>query len=141
METTNFWRKSYPAEAVRLTPDNIRGVGEEIGASYLEEEPNGLSVDNVLVQYIVLMRSKALVGDWVVKVDGELRFYQHKEFMEKFLTLSEELSTDEKFARVFQLVMGAMYKQDSATYNGESSKGMDLVCVEATQRILAATTV
>jgi hypothetical protein len=43
---------------------------------------------------------------------------------------------DEKFAKVHQLVMDAMRKQDAATYHGQSSDGMDIVAIETTKKIL-----
>jgi hypothetical protein len=132
-----YWRKTYSVKAVRLTRDNIQAVAIEINAEY-SESPNLVSSDtNTPVPNIFISRSRAFIGDWVVQFGEDLYVvFEHENFMRKFLTHSEKASTDEKYAKVFDLVQKAMLAQDSATYHGDGSGEMDLVTVRTTLKIL-----
>lgn len=132
-----FWRKTYRVEAVRITTENIRDIAEHLGLEY-GEEPNTFGPDKKTpVPHITSVRKGyGFVGDWVVVYPNEdFRFYPDKVFAEDFRTHSEQLSTDEKYAKVFELVTQAMRKQDAATYHGDSN-GMDLVAIETTKKLL-----
>lgn len=131
-QTIPYWRKPYGVQAVRITPENIYKLAEEING---ECQELGDCWDSP-VQYISFGGIKGFTGDWVVATEDSFRFYTHEEFSKKFRTLSEELSQNEKFARVFGMVMSAMSKQDAATYHGYAG-GMDFVAADITREILA----
>lgn len=47
------------------------------------------------------------------------------------------MTESEKYSEVHRIVGSVMVKQDAATYNGEASKGMDIVLDKATRDILS----
>lgn len=136
--TTTFWRKTYSVDAVRLTSDNIRMVGEAIDAEYCESMVEIDTITDEPIRYLKLNEKlAAYIGHWIVKGEAgeEFLVYDDEDFLDAFRTHSEQLSEDEKYAKVYELVSKAMRKQDSATYHGDSS-GMDLVAIETTKKIL-----
>lgn len=128
METTRYWTKSEPVGAVRLTPENIREIALETGFLYKED---------VSGPYIAYGKAEIRPGLWLVE-DGNYYFFNHEDFSKRYWTHSEHMAEDEKYARIYQLVRGAMNKQDIATFNGGDNVGMDFVAEETTQRILRA---
>jgi hypothetical protein len=133
---TDYWRKTYPVQAVRVTEENIKELARECSGDY-NETPDMFGCNRTTpVPNITMTTSMAFVGDWVVKDEqGKFAFYSDKEFAKKYWTHSEEVSSNEKYGRIYQLVAQAMRKQDVATYNGESSYGMDLVAIRITKQI------
>lgn len=132
-----FWSKSYRVQAVRITAENIRDIAEELGFDY-SEEPNGFGPDyDEPVPHITTERKGwGYIGDWVVVYQNEdFRFFPDKEFAERFHTHSERLASDEKYARVFQIVIAALRIQANASYHGDTD-GMDLVAIETTKKLL-----
>lgn len=139
MDTTNYWRKTYHVEAVRLTPDNIRKIVEEIdGANLVDmsslvlDAPSGESC----IEMNVDKREYAYIGDWISHVENSFAVHSHEDFMQKFWTEAEELTEDTNLAKVYQLVVSAMQKQGKATYHGDGLDGMDLVAMQTTKKIL-----
>lgn len=124
MEMIEFWRNTFRVEAVRITEGNIKEIAEKVGAEYWE-----------FPKHIVKDRRRAFVGDWYVYVTGIHQFFSHDNFTRKFQTHEEILSSDEKYAKVYQLVKSAMSKQDAATYHGDTA-AMDLEAIETTRKIL-----
>lgn len=132
---STFWRKSESVQAVRLTEHNIKDVAEDIGAEY-QKIKNMFSVDREEVESIVLGKHRCFIGDWVVENDHGIRFYEDKKFLGGFSTHSEILDRDGKYARVFQIIMGVMQAQASATYNQDDAGEMDIVAIDATNKLL-----
>lgn len=131
IEASTYWSKSYPAQAVRLTKDNIVKIADYIGADYYEHAQHG--------PYIRYLGDEGYLGEWLVqeKEKGELYYLlSHEAFMKKFETHSERMSRDEKYATVFNLVCNAMLKQDMATYHQDGQGEMELVAIDTTKKIL-----
>lgn len=130
VETVKVWRKSYPAEAVRLTEDNFRQIAGYLGGDYYE--PVGKTP---YIKYGT--QSETTLGDWVVQFSGELCLsFTHEEYAQKFLTTTERLSTDEQYARITELVRRAMIAQDAATYHGDGEGDMTLLLETTVKKIL-----
>lgn len=130
-KATTHWRKTYTVEAVRLTLDNMQRISDWLGADY-SEIPDEDSKAN-----IQRMGDIGYDGDWILKRGDQYEFIGHEDFMQEYWTHPEQLASDEKYARVFQLVCEAMVKQDKATYHGDT-RGMDLVAKEITEKLLRA---
>lgn len=71
---------------------------------------------------------------WQIYVHATAAYLEVSEFMDIHLPPAEPRT--KKFAEVMRLVMAAMSKQDVATYNGESSKGMDLIAHQTAEKIM-----
>jgi hypothetical protein len=127
IKTTTHWRKTYPVEAVRLTPENMEVLADFLGTDYHDI---GDSKPYILVEGL-----PGYIGDWLFRI-GERRFeiLPHEEFLDKFQTHSEQMTTDEKYAKVFQHITSAMHAQDVATYHGDTN-GMDIVAIQTAQKI------
>ena len=129
IEPSKFQRKTYNIKAIRVTPDNLKALAEELKADSIEVEKEGLVIN--------LGGLGVMVGDWVVELPGgKFQIYSHEEFVEDYQTHSERGNHDEKYAKIYGLVKAAMVKQDLATYYSQGSAGMDLVAIQTTQKIL-----
>jgi hypothetical protein len=134
METNRYWKRTYPVRAVRITKENISDVAEQIGASYWEDHTRS---GQAPYYHIASGSDIALVGDWVVsKEEGVYFFLSDEEFTKDYQSLEQRIASDEKFARVFKVVMGAMRAQDVATYFGDNQGEMSLIATKATEQIL-----
>ncbi|AVD99497.1 hypothetical protein SEA_BING_75 [Streptomyces phage Bing] len=132
-----FWRRSYRVQAVRITKDNILEIAEHLGLDY-SEEPNQFGEDKTTpVPHITSVRKGyGFIGDWVVVYSNDdFKFFPDKEFAERFRTHSEQLAADEKYAKVFQIVVAALQIQAQASFHGDTD-GMDLVAIETTKKLL-----
>jgi hypothetical protein len=128
VETIKQWRKTYQVEAVRLTSDNMKTLADFLGADYYPfQEP-----------HIGYRRDEGYEGEWLVKKDEKYFFMAHDAFLENYHTHSERMARDEKYARVFQLVISAMKMQASATYHQDDTGEMDIVAISTTNAILGA---
>lgn len=127
MKALVYWRKTYSVEAIRLTPDNIQVISDYLGAEFC--------VKSAKEPYIDYGGDEGHIGEWLVESDGNRLFYSHEDFLQAFKTHAEEMSTNERYAKIFQLVASAMSKQDSATFN-QDTDGIDLVAIETTKRIM-----
>lgn len=128
VKATVHWRKTYAVEAVRLTDANLQKVADYLGAE--------LCVKTGDEPYINHGGDEGYVGEWLVQDTAEnFRFLSHEAFMRDFHTHSEQTATDERYAKVFQLVLQAMAKQDAATYHQDQT-GMDLIAIETTKKII-----
>lgn len=138
IKTVPYWSKSEMVRAIRLTEDNIHQVAQEIGREYSEGLNSMVGDKAPPIPFIMNGKSRAFIGDWVAQLDDgfDIVFFEDEEFMKKFTTHTERAADDEKYAKIFQLVMSAMNKQDTATYHGDSNNGMDLVAISTTKQIL-----
>lgn len=129
--TNKFWRKTYSVEAVRLTLENYKLIADFLGGEYFENSAHQ-------GPYIQFNREEAVLGDWVVRITETMYLtFSHEDFVKKFQTHAERQNNDEKYAKIYALVKGAMIKQDTATYHGEScSAEMDLVAIETVRKLM-----
>lgn len=135
VKTTEYWRKTYRIEAVRLTLENMQQIADFLGGEFYT--PSGKD------PYIRLGKGSGLtgvgyLGEWFVKVGTEkdaYDFLSDEEFQKGFHTHNEQVANDEKYAAVFDLVMRAMAIQAKATYHSDTD-GLDLVAIETTKKIL-----
>lgn len=135
LKSTPFWSKPRRVDAIRLTEENIRKVADEIGGDYswgTDEDPTPS-----ITYWNTSTGSWVTIGQWVaVDAEGSVRFYDHEEFMRKFYTHAERQTEDEKYAKIYALVISAMNRQASATWNGDSNGDMDIVAIETVKKIL-----
>jgi hypothetical protein len=135
LKATTYWSKPYKVEAIRINEHNIKEIAAAVGGDY-SEEPNAFSGDrHTPVPRITLMTSMAFIGDWAVLRGEEWEFYEDEHFLRGFWTHAEEMSENEKYAKIFRLVRSAMVEQDAATYHQDQS-GMDLVTIETVKKII-----
>lgn len=127
-QAAKYWRLSYQIEALRLTEDNLQDVAEFIGGEYTKEFGDEWYVRHVDV-------GEGYAGEWLVQHGEMFRFYTDEEFLNRFKTNDEHIHTDRRYAKIFQLVAGAMAKQDRATFSGDQT-GMDLLMIETVKRIV-----
>lgn len=134
--TILYWRRSYSVKAVRLTVENIVQIAEELGLDY-SDDPNGFGHDTTTsVPHITsVRRGYGFIGDWIVVKEKDFQFFTNDVFAEKFRTHSEQMADDEKYAKVFQLVFGAMEAQAQATFH-QDTDGMDLVAIKTAKKII-----
>lgn len=130
IEFENFWTTSKKIEAFRVTEENIKALADFLGEKYIEKPGKET--------YFKHSFDDCHVGDWAVKYsDGRYAFFTDLEFKKFFLSHDQRLAEDEKYAKVFLLVKGAMNKQDSATYHDRGgSDEMSLVAIETTKALL-----
>lgn len=136
--TITYRRKSYHVEAIRLTRENMRDIAEQNPLRRFEyaEETDVLGKVGTTPHIRAPYSGYGFLGDWLVIHEDIVEFYTNQAFTQKFVTISEELSADEKYAMVFQLVIAAMNKQGIAVFNGDGNGETDLVAAEAAKRIL-----
>lgn len=127
LQSVTYWRKTYPVEAIRLTPDNIQQIADYLGAEYCTE--------SAYEPYIDHGGDEGYAGEWLVKQGNNYRFCSHEEFMKAFHTHDEQVANDERYAKIFTLVESAMTKQDAATYHQDQT-GMDLLVIETVKKII-----
>jgi hypothetical protein len=127
LKASTYWRKSYSVEAIRLTPDNMMAIADFLGAEYCTKAKSEPFINNG--------GDEGHVGEWLVREGEGYLFYFHEDFSREFWTHSEKLASDEKYARVFQLVSAAMSAQASATYH-QDTDGMDLVAIKTAKKII-----
>jgi len=140
--TATYRRKTFRVQAIQVTEENLKEVADWCNGQVKIETsgPHGGLGDPFILVLIGRVNgrpqhSAARVGDWVTRLSSgnNFRVYHNKSFKEAF----EEMEVDmKKYAEVHQVVVNAMRKQDAATYNGESSRGMDEVADKATRNIL-----
>lgn len=131
IESEKFWTTSVSVEAFRLTAENIKDASVQLDGviNMVGSEP-GTS--------FWYKGALSLIGEWVVKyADGRYSIFADDEFKKVFLSHDDRMKSDEKYAHIFLLVMGAMNKQDAATYHDQGcSDEMGFVAVETTKAIL-----
>jgi hypothetical protein len=129
---TDYWRKSYRVQAVRITPDNIREIAEHLDVDVRDDKVLDLPAPRLSSP----KKGMGFIGDWVVVYSNDdFRFFPDKVFADQFRTHSEQLTSDDKYAKVHQLVMHALHIQAQASFHGDTD-GMDLVAIETTKKIL-----
>lgn len=80
MEFTEFVRRPFKVEAIRITEENIDEIAPLIG----EVKTKGNEKFILLDKRIVPSMSRAFVGWWVTKFNDNLRCYSNKIFQEQF---------------------------------------------------------
>jgi len=130
---TIFWRKSYRVQAVKITEENIGEIAEHLGVDYIGEPTDR---DDISTPHLLSARKGyGCIGDWlVVYQNDDFRFFPDKVFAEEFRA-PEQLSADDKYAKVHQLIVNAMHIQAQASFHGDTD-GMDLVAIETTKKLL-----
>lgn len=127
IKAVKYWRKSFSIEAIRLTKDNMRQIADFLGAEYCTKTRGS--------SYINYGGDEGYTGEWLIKHGGVFRFLGDEEFQKAYMTHSEQVSEDAKYARIFQLVASAMAKQDAATFQQDQT-GMDLLVIETVKKII-----
>lgn len=130
IKSVTYWRKTFSVEAVRLTTDNMQQLADFLGASHITKHKK--NADEFYIDY---GGDEGYAGEWLVRNEDNYYFLGDEEFLKAYRTHSEQESEEARYAKVFQLVISAMNKQSSATYNGDQN-GMDLVAIETTKKIL-----
>lgn len=133
--TTTWERRTFRVRAVRVTAENIAELAEWCGGEIKDAGLPATNAAYIKVPTRGSAASRAHIGDWITKLGytDNYRVYQNKSFLQAFREIFNE---EQKYAEIHQVIVNAMRKQDVATYNGESSKGMDLVADKATRDIL-----
>jgi hypothetical protein len=137
--TATFERRTFKVQAIRVTAENIMELTGWCGGELIDGHlpaTNAMYI-RVPVSNITGRRqtAEARVGDWITRLTdaNNFRVYKNKSFLQAFQEIADE---SQKYAEVHQIIVNAMHKQDTATYNGESSRGMDAVADRATRAIL-----
>jgi hypothetical protein len=128
LTATTYWSKAHRVQAIRLTDDNLQKIADYIGAELCVKT-------SITGAYINHGGDEGHVGEWIVKWGGSFSFHSHEEFMRLHHTHDEQLSNDERYAKIFALVASAMAKQDAATYHQDQT-GMDLLTIETVKKII-----
>lgn len=140
--TTTYQRKTFRVQAIKVTEENMGELAEWCGGRvHIETSgPHGGLGDPYIAVPISRIAGRvqtapAKVGDWITRLTdaNNFRVYRNKTFREVF---EEIANAEQKYAEVHAVIVNAMRKQDAATYNGESSRGMDQVADKATRDIL-----
>lgn len=89
VQTQQFVRKSFPVEAVQVTPDNMKDVAKWcVGQIMSDGEKEGhLSREyiKVRVAYPINERqTQAFLGDWVLKSGKSFKVYTNSAFEKSF---------------------------------------------------------
>lgn len=131
--TVTHWSKSYPVEALRITIHNMQAIADYFGGDFYDQ-PNGEET----YPRVLIDGNFGYEGDLIIKKPGfeAVEIVPYDEFAKDFITHSERLNRDEKYALVFQSVISAMKKQASATYNQDDNGDMDIVAIDTTNVIL-----
>lgn len=127
----NYWRKTKNVKAIRITQFNIELVWRAIGAYFWPGAPGGegptLTIDG----------STGYIGYWAVEEDEcRYTFLSDDDFLKEYETHSERQNKDERYAKIFQIVVGAMTAQDKARFYDDSNGELELVAEAATRKIL-----
>lgn len=87
MEFTEFVRRPFKVEAIRITEENIDEIAALIGEVKVHAKTNEKFI--LLDKRIVPSMTRAFVGWWVTKFNDNLRVYSNKILFEQF-TLCDE---------------------------------------------------
>lgn len=134
---STYRRKTFTVSAIQVTEENIRRVATWCGGTVAKtlDDRGQLYICKPNSPQFARSISKAYIGYWVVRSNTRYRIYSNESFMATFEP-NRYSGPEVKRQEILALVMGAMGRQDAATYMGESSKGMDVVAREYTEAIL-----
>lgn len=88
MEFTEFVRRPFKVEAVRITAENIDEIAALIGEVKIHNKTKEKFI--LLDKRIVPSMARAFVGWWVTRFNDNLRVYSHKIFQEQFMECDEQ---------------------------------------------------
>lgn len=106
MEFTEFVRRPFKVEAIRITEENIDEIAALIGEVKVHAKSNEKFI--LLDKRIVPSMARAFVGWWVTKFNDNLRVYSNKIFLEQFTVC------DEGWVTWFALAEGDVVEEDTA---------------------------
>lgn len=87
MEFTEFVRRPFKVEAIRITEENIDEIAALIGEVKVHNKSGEKFI--LLDKRIVPSMARAFVGWWVTKFNDNLRVYSNKIFLEQFTVCDE----------------------------------------------------
>lgn len=90
VETQRFVRKSFPVEAIQVTPENLKQIAKWCGGQVRHDgdKEGHLSRDyiKVRVAYPINDRqTQAFLGDWVLKSGKSFKVYTNAAFENSFV--------------------------------------------------------
>lgn len=99
VETQKFVRKSFPVDAVQVTPENMKLIAQWCGGQVMNdgEKEGHLSRDyiKVRVAYPINERqTQAYLGDWVLKSGKSFKVYTNSAFEKSFIRQANVLSSE-----------------------------------------------
>jgi hypothetical protein len=130
MEMLNYWRKSYSVKAICISKNNIEDVADALGGKVLTYEGTTQAF-GVASNY-----GRADLGDWYITIANLNQILSPEQFMKRYWTHAEQTSEDEKYAKIFNLVMSALSHRDQATRFNDDIGGMDLLAIQTTKKIM-----
>lgn len=123
LESSVFVRRTFSIKANQITEENAREIAKWCGGTVSR------TLDDYEALYILIpvkiagrpQEIKAWVGDWVTcsSAGKGFKVYPDKSFRVAFESPAINMET---FAKVHQLVLSAMSRQDVCTYNEASSE-------------------
>lgn len=81
MEFTNFVRRPFKVEAVRITAENIDQIASAIGTIRMKGDEKFIVIDKRIVPNM----PRAYIGWWVTRFNDNYRCYSNKIFNEQFI--------------------------------------------------------
>lgn len=87
MEFTEFVRRPFKVEAIKITDENINEIAALIGE--IKVHPKTKEKFILLDKRIVPSMARAYVGWWVTRFNDNLRVYSNKIFQEQFTVCDE----------------------------------------------------
>lgn len=121
-----YLSSSFEIEAIRITEENMLEVAEWCeGDVVATEEKDAFLYGPRSIRVNVMKDSghtfrMARVGYWITYSGVEFKIYKDQLFRRRFTRKAS--SYQEKRNRIHQLVLDAMRRQDTETYNGTSSQ-------------------
>jgi len=133
--TATYERRTFRVQAIRVTAENIQEVAEWCDGTIKDADLPATNAAYIRVPAYNRNPTRARIGDWITRLGDSTNFrvYQNKTFLQAFREIFDE---QKRYAEVHAILWNAMLKQDVATYNGESSKGMDIVADKAVRNII-----
>lgn len=131
LQTVAVVRKTFTAEAVQITDDNIIDVSNWSGARIKETDGGILLRLDTGVPKASRQATTAGVGDWIVCTGEGFKIYRGRSFDHTFEVLK---ANPDKFDAVHTLVRSAMIEQDNATYH-QTSADMTAVAENIARKI------
>lgn len=82
MQFTKFVRKPFEVEAVEITTENIEEISKMVGDLVKkDDETLFIQVDKDKIPNMF----RVYPGDWLTKMDGNIRCYSRKAFFDQFI--------------------------------------------------------
>lgn len=87
LEFNSYVRKPFIIEAVEVTEENIEEIAEHVGTVREKDGKRYILVDHKKVPSVF----RVYPGFWMTKMDGNIRCYSRKTFLEQFVPNNKEL--------------------------------------------------